>query len=67
MLDFGGIAKGFAADKVMEYLKTKGYTYISVNLGGNLLLYGSSKIYEADNKKVSSYIQNPNDASTTIS
>lgn len=66
MLDFGGIAKGFAADKVMEYLKTKGYTYISVNLGGNLLLYGSSKIYEADNKKVSSYIQNPNDASTTI-
>ena len=66
MLDLGGIAKGYAADKVMEYLKQLGYTYISVNLGGNLLLYGSSKIYESLGKKVYSYIQNPFDTSTTI-
>lgn len=66
MLDLGGIAKGYAADKVMEYLKELGYTYISVNLGGNLLLYGSSKIYESLGKKVYSYIQNPFDTSTTI-
>ena len=66
MLDLGGIAKGYAADKVMKYLKQLGYTYISVNLGGNLLLYGSSKIYESLGKKVYSYIQNPFDTSTTI-
>ncbi len=66
MLDLGGIAKGYAADKVMEYLKQLGYTYISVNLGGNLLLYGSSKIYESLGKKVYSYIQNPFNTSTTI-
>lgn len=66
MLDLGGIAKGYAADKVMEYLKQLGYTYISVNLGGNLLLYGSSKIYESLGKKVYSYIQNPFDTNTTI-
>lgn len=66
MLDFGGIAKGFAADAVMDYLKPLGYTYISVNLGGNLILYGSSKIYEANNKKVGTEIQDPNNPSKTI-
>lgn len=66
ILDFGGIAKGFAADRVMEYLKPLGYTYISVNLGGNLMVAGTSKIYEARGEKVATEIQNPQDAATRI-
>ena len=65
-LDFGAIAKGYACDKVMEYLKPLGYTYISVNLGGNLFVWGSSKIYESEGRKVGTEIQNPLDPATTI-
>jgi thiamine biosynthesis lipoprotein len=43
-LDFGGIAKGYAADQVMNYLKTFPYVGILVNLGGNLYIYGETKI-----------------------
>jgi thiamine biosynthesis lipoprotein len=43
-LDFGGIAKGYAADLVMNYLKTYPFVAISVNLGGNLFMYGETRI-----------------------
>ncbi|OQY35041.1 MAG: hypothetical protein B6241_02655 [Spirochaetaceae bacterium 4572_59] len=40
-IDLGGIAKGYAADRVREYLLTKGVTSAIINLGGNVLLCGS--------------------------
>ena len=39
----GGIAKGFIADKVKQYLKSKGVTSAVINLGGNTLLIGSKQ------------------------
>ena len=39
-LDLGGIAKGFIADRIKEYLKVNGITSGVINLGGNTLLIG---------------------------
>ena len=36
MLDLGGIAKGYIADRVAEYLRSRGVTSAIVNLGGNI-------------------------------
>ena len=44
-LDFGSIAKGLAADKILNYLKSDNYTYISVNLGGNVITNGKAYLY----------------------
>jgi len=40
-LDLGGIAKGYIADKIKEYLVESGVTSAIINLGGNVLLVGS--------------------------
>lgn len=40
-LDLGGIAKGFIADKLKQYLKSKGIKSGIIDLGGNILLLGS--------------------------
>lgn len=40
-LDLGGIAKGYAADKVVKYLKTQKIGGSIVNLGGNIFTIGS--------------------------
>ncbi len=42
-IDLGGIAKGFIADKVKQYLKSKGVTSAVINLGGNTLLIGDKQ------------------------
>lgn len=42
-IDLGGIAKGFIADKVKQYLKSKGVTSAVINLGGNTLLIGKKQ------------------------
>ncbi|MBL7085823.1 MAG: FAD:protein FMN transferase [Candidatus Cloacimonetes bacterium] len=42
-IDFGGIAKGFIIDKVIEYLRKQNISYAAVNAGGDL--------YVMDNKK----------------
>jgi thiamine biosynthesis lipoprotein len=42
-IDLGGIAKGFIADKVKQYLMSKGVTSAVINLGGNTLLIGSKQ------------------------
>lgn len=44
-LDFGAIAKGHAADKVLEHLKKDIYSYISINLGGNVIVSGEAYLY----------------------
>lgn len=41
MIDLGGIAKGYIADKMKEYLEEQGVTSAIINLGGNVLLVGS--------------------------
>lgn len=40
VLDFGGIAKGYVADKLKDYLKESGISHALINLGGNVLLLG---------------------------
>ena len=53
-LDLGGIAKGFIADKVHEYLKSNGVSKAIINLGGNVQLIGSN-----DGKDYTVGIQKP--------
>jgi len=40
-VDLGGIAKGYAADEIVEILSTSGVTSAYVNIGGNVKLLGS--------------------------
>lgn len=39
-IDLGGIAKGYIADKLKEYLKSEGIEHAWINLGGNVLTLG---------------------------
>ncbi len=39
-IDLGGIAKGYIADKVTDYLKKNGAVNGIVNLGGNVVVFG---------------------------
>ena len=41
MIDLGGIAKGFAVDKAIDYLSTKGITRAVVNAGGDMRVLGA--------------------------
>jgi len=40
-LDLGGVAKGYAADEIAEYLKAHGVSRAIINLGGNVMAVGS--------------------------
>lgn len=40
-IDLGGIAKGYMADQLKEYLESKGVTSALINLGGNMLAIGT--------------------------
>lgn len=55
-IDLGAIAKGYFADKVMEFFKENGAVSAMVDMGGNVLVFGESP------SKVSDWnvgIQNP--------
>ena len=39
-LDLGAIAKGYIADKMKEFLVSKGVKSATINLGGNVLCIG---------------------------
>lgn len=41
VIDLGAIAKGFAADKISEYFETEGFKHGLINLGGNILGFGT--------------------------
>ncbi|MCF7913922.1 MAG: FAD:protein FMN transferase [Spirochaetaceae bacterium] len=57
-IDLGAIAKGYAADRMVEYLKSQGVEYGIVNLGGNVYAFG-----EKHNNSVWKIgIQSPEDA-----
>lgn len=40
-IDLGGIAKGYIADRMKEYLLTSGVNSATINLGGNVLTVGT--------------------------
>ena len=56
-LDLGGIAKGYIADKMKEYLQSEGVTSGMINLGGNVLTIGD----KPDGSKYSVAVQKPFD------
>lgn len=56
-IDLGGIAKGYIADRLKEYLKSRGVEHALINLGGNLLAVGG----RADGKAFRIGIQKPFD------
>lgn len=39
-LDFGGIAKGYAADLILDHMKSYPFTAVFMSLGGNVYIYG---------------------------
>lgn len=41
-IDLGGIAKGYIADRLKDYLKKEGVEHALINLGGNVLTLGTS-------------------------
>lgn len=47
-LDFGGIAKGYIADKLSCYLQREGYTSFLLNLGGNVVVHGGRLIQDGE-------------------
>lgn len=58
ILDLGAIAKGFAGDKITDYLKSKGIKHAILNLGGNVVTLGT----KIDNNNWKVAIQNPFDS-----
>ena len=54
-IDLGGIAKGYAADKIHEYLKKEKLERALINLGGNIYAFGNKE----DNQPFSIGIQDP--------
>lgn len=69
-IDLGGIAKGFIADKTLEYLKEKGAKSGIINLGGNVYVFGD-KTYNVgiqtpfDETKTSAVIRLKNKTAAT--
>ena len=47
-LDLGGIAKGYIADKVTQFLEAAGVTSAIVDLGGNIVAIASAKLSWSD-------------------
>lgn len=39
-IDLGAIAKGYIADRIIDYLKSQAVTSAIINIGGNVLVYG---------------------------
>lgn len=54
-IDLGAIAKGYAAERIVEYLKSEGVEYGIVNLGGNVYAFGEK--HNSDKWKIG--IQSP--------
>lgn len=54
-IDLGGIAKGYAADKIYEYLKEEKLDSALINLGGNIYVLGNKE----NNQPFSIGIQDP--------
>lgn len=61
-VDFGSVAKGYAADRIVEYMASSGISGGLINLGGNVHTYGTKpdgslwKIGIANPENVSEYV-----------
>jgi len=60
MIDLGGIAKGYGAERVAEILKKSGVSAGIVNLGGDLRVFGGG------GKGIAIGIQDPRDSSKVV-
>lgn len=58
-LDFGAIAKGYATDKIANYLDSINIPFYVINLGGNIYVKGESQLYKDANRDVTVGIDNP--------
>lgn len=58
-IDLGGIAKGYIADRLKDYLVSEGVEHAYINLGGNVLLIGNR--YDGNDYRIG--IQKPFDES----
>lgn len=56
-IDLGAIAKGYISDKIMEYIKKQDVKCALINMGGNVLTYGSPTHNIDGNWRIG--IQNP--------
>ena len=43
MLDLGGVAKGYVADALADFLKQQGVEKAIINLGGNIVVFGGTE------------------------
>lgn len=61
-LDLGGIAKGYIADRVVEFLESKGVKSAVVDLGGNIVVIGEKgkSISDAEGVEFAVGIADPN-------
>lgn len=57
-IDLGALAKGYIADLVIHYLKSEGVESALINLGGNVVGLGPSKVAKKEYWNIG--IQNPN-------
>ncbi len=48
IIDLGAIAKGYAADKLVEYFKTQNIEHAMISLGGNIYAYGDRHSKQSD-------------------
>jgi thiamine biosynthesis lipoprotein len=62
VLDLGGIAKGFIADELHQQLTSFGFDNAIINLGGNIMAFGS----KPDERAWSIGIRNPENPNTVI-
>ncbi len=58
-LDLGGIAKGWIADRVAEYLINNKESHFLINLGGNVLVYGGKPAGKSDVQPFNIGMQDP--------
>lgn len=61
-LDLGAIAKGYAADRIAEYLRSQKLHSAIIDLGGNILATG----YKPDGSEWTIGVQNPDESRGTI-
>lgn len=61
-INLGGIAKGYIADRLKEYLKSEGIEHALINLGGNMLAVGNR--YDGTPFRIG--LQKPFDSTGTV-
>lgn len=66
-IDLGGIAKGYVADKIKEYLKINNISSAIINLGGNILTIGDNNNQDFNIAIKKPFGENNNEYSATIS